>query len=287
MFCKNCGIVVSEDGTFCTNCGTPAEGGISQSQTGSQVSIGDSAIVKLIKNYFKKPLTFLSEVKEEDLVKLSVSMIISLPIIYGILNMLYFSVFINTILKSLSKVPSLLAELGIISNNELVSAQKYFWSNEYISAKNNIDTMLANNVDKKDIFFNGILSFLAIVVVTGIVLFILNSVMYKNKMNHKNIIFISISSFIPLVIALLLASIVTNVSIIAGLFIMISGFILSCITLYSGVKQTSEESETKIFYSMGIYYIILSILLTIVVNSRLDAFVLSIASSLQYIERLF
>ena len=287
MFCRNCGSVVSENDAFCTNCGTPAQGGNSQNQKVGQVSIGDSAIVKLFKNYFKKPLTFFNEVKEEDSVKLSVIMIIAFPIIYGILKILYFSVLINTIIKSISKLPSLLAEFGIISKSDLVLAQKYFLSNDYISAKNNIDTMISNIVDKKDIFFSGMLSFLAIVVTTGIILFILNAVMYKNKMNYKNTIFVSISSFFPLVIALLLASIVTSVSIIAGFFIMISGFILSCITLYSGVKQTSEESETKIFYSMGIYYIILSILFTIVINNRLDGFSLSIVKALQSIKNLF
>ena len=132
-----------------------------------------------------------------------------------------------------------------------MASQQLMMSSQVLQAKSNINAM----VDNKDIFLNGAIQVLVIMVVTAIILAILNAIILKNKIKPIDIIFISTASYIPLVLSMAVASIATLISIIFGLLILASGYILSFITLYSGIRQISDEKNDKdIYFNDNIIY---------------------------------
>ena len=122
MFCKNCGSEMLDGDKFCGVCGQDQSGSVGNS-TGfvSPTKVNDSVLIKLFKNYFIKPVSFFSELKGEDLVKTSVALFLGLPIIYGLLNMLYTSAMINSLFSMLKNLPNILANAKIISEQEALN----------------------------------------------------------------------------------------------------------------------------------------------------------------------
>lgn len=269
MFCKNCGSEILDGDKFCGICGQHQSEYIGNS-TGfvSTNKMNESILIKLFKNYFINPLSFFSELKGEDLVKTSVTLFLGLPIIYGLLNMLYASAIINSLFSMLKGLPNILAKANIISEQEALSASKeLLMSNEVLQAKSNINAM----IDNKDIFLSGAIQVLLIMIATTVILSILNVIILKNKIKPVDIIFISTASYIPLVLSMVLTSISTLISIIFGLFILSSGYILSFITLYSGIRQMSEEKNDKIFILMTILFVAVSAVLSIFILTRIES----------------
>ena len=256
-------------GIGCGVCGQDQSGSVGNS-TGfsSPIKVNDSALMKLFKNYFIKPVSFFSELKGEDLVKSSVALFFGLPIIYGLLNMLYTSAIINSLFSMVKDLPNILAKAKIMSEKEaLMASQQLLMSNQVLQAKSNINAM----IDNKDIFLNGAIQVLVIMVVTAVILAALNAIVLKSKIKPVDIIFISTVSYIPLVLSLAVASIATLISLIFGLLILASGYILSFITLYSGIRQISEEKNDKVFILMVILFIAVSAILSICVLKRIES----------------
>ena len=277
MFCKNCGKEVAEGDGFCGNCGQSSE-----NKPGIKLHIAkDFMIVKLIKTYFTKPLSFFSELKNEDSVKTSVGLLIGLPIIYGLLNILYTSSLINSFFNMFNKLPDILSKAGIISAKEAIMAkQELLLSSEVVDVKNKISAF----VDNKDIFFNGAGQVIGIIILTGIILAIINAAILKNKMSYKDILIISTASYIPLVLSLILAIIATFISVIFGAFILISGYILSFITIYSGIRQLSEEKNDKVFIIMAILFVVISAVLQYLVTKQFENSIMEILNVYETME---
>lgn len=274
MFCKNCGSQIAEGDGFCGNCGQPGENqkGIKQDKP------RDLIIIKLIKTYFIKPLSFFSELKNDDTVKTSVGLIAGLPIIYGLLNILYTSSLINSFFSMFNKLPDILAKAGIISAQEAIrSKQELLLSSEVVDMKNKISAF----VDNKDVFLNGTGQVVGIIILTGIILAIINSVILKNKMSYKDILIISTASYIPLVLSLGVATIGTLISATFGAFILISGYILSFITIYSGIRQLSEEKNDKVFIIMAILFVVVSAVLAIFVTKQFESSIMEISNAFE------
>ncbi|OOM79058.1 zinc ribbon domain-containing protein [Clostridium sp. BL-8] len=273
MFCKNCGNEVLDGDKFCGVCGCQ------QSETGSmprsghtRIKVVDAGLIKLCKNYFIKPVSFFSELKGEELLKSSIALLIGLPIIYGILNILYASAFLNSIFSMIQKLPQILASAKIISEQEAArGSQELMMSNEMLEAKSKINAL----IDNKDIFLGAFAHIFIIMILTAIILAILNAIILKNKINLVDILFLSTASYIPLVISMALASIVTFISIIFGLLILFSGYALSFITLYSGIKQISEENRDKVFMIITILFVLCSALLSIVIVKYIESSLIS------------
>jgi len=274
MFCKNCGREVAEGDGFCGNCGQPAE-----NREGVKLhKLNDFMIIKLIKTYFTKPLSFFSEFKNEDSVKTSVGLLVGLPIIYGLLNILYTSSLINSFLNLFNKLPDILSKAGIISVQEAIMAKKeLLLSSEVEDMKNKISAF----VDNKDVFLNGVGQVIGIIILTGIILAIINAAILKNKMSYKDILIISTASYIPLVLSLIVAIIATFISVIFGAFILISGYILSVITIYSGIRQLSEEKNDKVFMIMAILFVVISAVLAIVITKQFENSIIEITNAVK------
>ncbi|SFC51881.1 zinc-ribbon domain-containing protein [Clostridium uliginosum] len=282
MFCKNCGNKIIEGDAFCGNCGTPS-GHKETSVSFTPPKVKDSVLMKLLKMYFVKPVSFFSDIKDKDLVKTSVALFLGLPIIYGILNMLYNSAVINYIFNTVKKLPDILVKAGIISGQDAISAKKeLLMSNKMFEFKSKFDNM----IDNKDVFLSGAGQLLVIIIVTGIVLALLNAVILKNKIKPIDILFISTVSYIPLVLAITLASIATLINIIFGLLILFSGYILSFITLYNGIKQFSDEKNDKVFILMAILFVLISAILSICIVNELEHSMASIINNFNSIEHL-
>lgn len=274
MFCKNCGKEVAEGDGFCGNCGQSSE-----NKPGVRVNISkDFMILKLIRIYFTKPLSFFSELKDEDSVKTSVGLLVGLPIIYGLLNILYTSSLINSFFNMFNKLPDILSKAGIISAQDALSAKKeLLLSGEVVDVKNKISAF----VDNKDVFFNGAGQVIGIIILTGIILAVINSLILKNKMSYKDILIISTASYIPLVVAVVLATIATLISVAFGGFILISGYILSFITIYSGIRQLSEEKNDKVFIIMAILFVVISAVLAIYITKQFENSIMGISNAFE------
>lgn len=285
MFCKNCGSEILNGDKFCGICGCEQTGNSGMSRgTLTQVKVMDTGLIKLFKNYFIKPVSFFSELKGEDLLKSSIALLLGLPIIQGLLNILYTSALINSIFSMIKKLPEILAGAKIISQQEALKAsQELMMSSQMLDAKSKINAF----IDNKEIFVNGASQVFVIIILTAIILAILNAIILKNKIKLADILFISTASYIPLVISMALASIATFISIIFGLLILISGYILSFITLYSGIKQISEEKSDKIFMIMTILFILCSALLSIFIMKQIESSLMSTMNIFDSFKRIF
>lgn len=285
MFCKNCGSEISNGDRFCGTCGQPQfESGSIPRGTFTQGRVMDTGLVKLIKNYFIKPVSFFSELKGENSLKTSISLFIGLPIIYGLLNIIYTSALVNSFFSMLKKLPEVLANAKIVPQQEAARlSQELAMSNELLEAKSRINSM----IDNKDVFLHSFIQLLVIIILSAIILAILNAVMLKNKIKHEDILFLAVSSYIPLVIAAAITSIATLVSITFGLLILFSGYILSFITLYSGIKQISEEKNDKVFVIMIIFFVVCSALLSIFIVKQIESSLVSTMQLLDPVKKFF
>ncbi len=283
MFCKNCGSQISDGDRFCGTCGQQQSEGMGNSGGFTQVRISDTGLIKLFKNYFIKPVSFFNELKGEDLLKTSVALLLGMPIIAGLLNILYSSALINSIFSIIKKLPSILAEAKIITEQEALQvSQEFMISSKILDAKSRIGAL----IDNKDVFLNGAGQVLVIIVLTAVLLAVLNALILKNRIKPADILFISTSSYIPLVLSMVLAIIATFISITFGLLILISGYILSFIALYSGIRQFSDEKNDKIFILMTILFILISAILAICIVTKIESSLVTLKSIMDNLEHL-
>lgn len=283
MFCKNCGSKIVNGDRFCGSCGQQQLVNLEAYGGFASVVRSNSILVKLLKSYFIKPVSFFSELKGEDLLKTSVALLLGLPIIAGLLNILYSSALINSIFSIIKKLPGILAEAKIITENEALQAsQELMMSSKILDAKSRINSL----IDNKDVFLNGAGQVLVIIILTAVLLAILNALILKNRIKPADILFISTASYIPLVLSMVLAIIATFISITFGLLILVSGYILSFITLYSGIRQFSDENNDKIFILMTILFVLISAILAICIATKLESSLITLKSIMDNLEHL-
>lgn len=280
MFCRNCGASMQENDYFCGNCGTSV--GENKTIKGGKIQYKNSFenffIIRLLKTYFKNPLSFFTKLKDEELVKESLTLIIALPIISGLLTILYNSALLNSLFSTIKNIPDFLLKIGIIKADEAIKAKnELIMSDEFINLKSKTIAM----IDNKEIFLSGFVQVLIIMLLTGIILAILNSVILKNKIDIKKVLFLSTSSYIPLILVFPLVALSTLISIPFGIFIYIFGYILSFITLYSGIKQFSDEKNDKVFILMAILFIAFSAVLSIIIVKELESSIMSVTKILK------
>lgn len=289
MFCKNCGNQIAENHTFCGNCGTKTFE-TSINSTGGSINNSHEFIkvkntsMKFIKTYLSQPISFFKEVKnsEEDLNKVSLIVLTVLSVLHGFINIMYSSALINSSVSFIKKIPNLLAKSGVISPIE-VSALTF--DSDYLEFLEKYKSYYHNLIDNKDIFISGLIGLVAIVLVTAIVLQLLNIIILKNKLNFTKILFISTTSYIPLVLATLVGVIATMISMLFGVFIIMSGYILSFITLYNGILEFSEESKDKVFTMLTIAFVIISAVLSIAIIQYIESSLAGLMKSIDNFPR--
>lgn len=298
MFCKNCGKEIKEGDLFCGECGTPvggqnpADNGASQKQNQNTYKVEvqmpafnleGCQILKLLKIYFTRPLSFFKEFKECDNVKTAAAMTIALPFIYAVLNMIYTSTIVSAFFSGLKKIPEFLAKADMISFEEAIRAQaEMSTSKEFYALKGTFKEL----IDYKKIFGSAFLQMLGIIAVIFIIIAIINAVMLKNKIKVSNIFFVASVSFMPFVLSVAAASIINFISILCGVFIIASGYILSFITLYNGVKELGNEKEDKIFFILVILFVLISIITAMFITKQAEASLLEIKHIFSSVEDL-
>lgn len=244
--------------------------------------LNDSVLMKLLKIYFVKPVSFFTELQGEDLVKTSVALFFGLSIINGLFNIIYSSALINSLFGMIRKVPDMLADVGILSKQEAAQATKeMLMSNQMADVKSKINAM----IDNKEIFLTGFGHLIIMMIATAIILAILNATILKNKIQLTDVFFISTSSYIPLVISIALGSLATLISIVFGAFVITSGYILSFITLYSGIRQISDEKNDKVFTLMAILFLVISAVLSILVVQEIQSSIMTIVNNVNSIKQ--
>ncbi|KHD16189.1 zinc ribbon domain-containing protein [Clostridium butyricum] len=284
MFCKNCGGQIKEGDVFCGNCGVQADDIPQRNQENDKNS--DKTITNMkgfdeVKIYFKNPLSFFSKMKGSNLMIKSIVLILGLPIISGIFNVFYNSAVLNSIFSSVKNLPDLLVKSGLIDiSQSSILKNGIVMSNEYYEFKNRIMTI----VDNKEIFISGFFQVISLMIVTIVVIELLNYVLLKNKIKQNEILFVSSASYIPLAISIIVASLVSLLSILFGILIIVSGYILSFITLYNGIKEFSNESEDKIFGIMVCLFILVSGILSFIIMKEVENSLISIGKLLKSIE---
>lgn len=293
MFCKKCGKEIREGDQFCGECGCPVDGsnernyGTSQHENTYKVEVkipslnlNGCRILDLAKIYLLRPLSFFSEFKNCANAKTSIALALVLPILYGLICITYTQCIISSFFSGMKKIPDILAKSGIIEFDEAVQLKsQLIASNELLAFKSQVKNM----IDIKNLFFNDFLYLLGIIVVTAMILTLINIVILKAKINVSDIFFISSVSYVPLVLSVVLASLASFISITLGIIIVVSGYILSFITLYSGIRQFTDEKNDKIFMAITILFLIISIILSITVTKKIES---SLSDIMNYIKTL-
>lgn len=312
MFCQNCGKKIKENDVFCGSCGAKVitssenaqkssddnenyrdssmqnsekDNGINhESYTQEHIDFKETVFGKVMHNYFKKPLSIFSLMKDEDTTKTSIGFLIGIPILYGLFHMLYFISFfkniVNNVLYYVNKLSSILG-----SSYEEVDFYEY--SDEISKIKNTIQTYISTNMEYPDYFFKGILVMFLMIAVTFIIVEICNATILKNSMNHKNILFISSIGFIPLLFAVILNNFVIYISFMATLIILILGFIMSLITIFSGVVQLNDERHDRAYWTMFINNVILMIIMPFIIKLGISSVLNTVAKIFKLMNKLF
>ena len=188
MFCRNCGCKIEEGDAFCSNCGSKVVTN-AEKNTEDRISVPltQLPIVTFLCNYIKKPLSYFEKCHNEDTIKISIPLLIILPILYGFINMLYNACIIKAVIGTIKDLPELFAKMGLISTQDLVRAKnELFMSDSWFT----IEDKFNNLIDKKDIFLSGFMNLLIIMIVTIVLIAILNALILKNKLNARDILLI-------------------------------------------------------------------------------------------------
>lgn len=280
MFCKNCGASVNAEDIFCGECGgrvnsTENAGNIRR----ENITAANSEMMNKAKNYFMNPVTFLSQLGEDNLMKKILIFALGLPVLSGIINILYSSILIKAILKTVEKIPNIFGK-GMASG--LFSAGIRM-SDEYRELKGMLETLL----DKNEIFTGGFIHVLGIIIVTFIIIEIINIAILRGKIQHEKMMLLSTVSYIPLVVCMFAGVVGTYFSILFGIFMMLSGYVLSFINLYNGLKLYSEDEEDRVYKLMGIFFIILSIILSFIIVTQFKSSINSFMNTLSMFDSFF
>lgn len=280
MFCKNCGCKLQEGDAFCSNCGSKVDlnegNNIACGINTMSVSLNKLPIVTFFCNYIKKPVSYFEKYIGEDSIKISIPLLIILPMLYGLINMLYNTCIVKAVIDIIQDIPEFLAKMGIISSQDVIRAKnEMIMSDSWLTIGDKLNSL----INKKDIFLSGFGNLLMIMIVTIVFIAILNAVMLKNKLNARDILLISTSSYIPLVISLIAGSIGTLLSILFGGCLILSGYILSFITLYNGIKDLSGERKDIVFLVMTILFIIASAVISFVAIMEIQSSMITIGKA--------
>ena len=134
---------------------------------------------------------------------------------------------------------------------------------EYFTAiyNANINSISLNtNIPYFRIFIIAVLFIVILTVLTTIAIYLVNSLIFKSKSSIKRVFCLySINTVVP-TIALVLASLVSILSLQLSIIILLFGFILANIYLFSGIKFISIKDDNK----YGYIYIISAIVIFIV-----------------------
>lgn len=271
MFCSNCGNKLEGGDEFCSNCGYKVSSRNTSVSSSKMIdfdsenikkTISSYSLVKILKKYFINPLSFIKDFKGKELTRPVIELLISLSIINGFLNIFYTSTFIRKVFNVIKKLPNILVKSGVISPNEYLND---FYTGNIEKELTVIRTTIENYIDYKSIFFSGVARLLIMIVLTGIILLVVNAILLKGKNKIIDLFFLSCITYMPFVIASLLGTLATYISILFGWLIIISGIILSFITLFNGLKEISEETEDKVFITVAVTFIIFAIIASIFV----------------------
>lgn len=134
---------------------------------------------------------------------------------------------------------------------------------EYFTAiyNANINSISLNtNIPYFRIFIIAVLFIVILTVLTTLAIYLVNSLIFKSKSSIKRVFCLySINTVVP-TIALVLASLVSILSLQLSIIILLFGFILANIYLFSGIKFISIKDDNK----YGYIYIISAIVIFIV-----------------------
>lgn len=271
MFCKNCGKQINESDVFCGFCGTKVkiasrgdfENEISDNTnkgdrvrdneikqpvyTHQNVNFKETIFGKIACNYFKKPLSIFSLMKNENTTKTSIGFLFGIPVIYGLFHMLFFISFFKNIVNNIFYYMNKLGSIFGLGDSNL---DFYQYSSEISKIKTTVESYLSVNMKYPNYFLNGMLIMFLIIAITFIVIEICNATILKNSMSHKNILFVSTVGFIPLMLAIILNNVVIYISFVATIAIIILGLIMSLVTIFSGISQLSDMKKDRAFWTI-------------------------------------
>ncbi|WP_294406335.1 zinc ribbon domain-containing protein [uncultured Clostridium sp.] len=280
MFCKNCGASVNTDDVFCGECGGRVNStGSTENIRRENIARANNEMVGKAKNYFMNPVSFLSQLGEDNLMKKILIFALGLPVLSGIINILYSSIFIKAILKTVEKIPNIFGK-GMASS---LFSTGIKMSDEYRELKD----MLENLLDKNEIFMGGFIHVLGIIIITFIIIEIINIAILKGKMHHEKIMLLSAVSYIPLIVCMLAGAVGTYFSILFGFFMILSGYILSFINLYNGLKLYTKDEEDMVYKLMGLFFIILSVILSFIIVTQFKSSISSLMNTISMFYSFF
>lgn len=254
-------------------------------------SFKETVFGKLLVNYFKKPLSVYSLMKNEDTLKVSIGMAIGMPIIYGFFHMLYFISFFKNLMDNLvyyinKLFTNLASSFGSSLGINYSSSDFFRLSDEISKIKDKIQSYISANMSVTDHFFKGIIIMLLIMIVAFVMIEICNATILKSSISQKNIFLISTVSFVPLVISLIISNVVIYLSFVATLLILVLGLIMSLISLFSSVLELNKESRDRAYWTILINNIAFVIIIPFLIKFSTSSAFQTIGNTLKIIDKL-
>lgn len=308
MFCKNCGKQINESDAFCGFCGTKVNVASTENfenESSNNINMGDrvrdngmkqpvythqninfkeTIFGKLACNYFKKPVSIFSLMKNENTTKTSIGFLFGIPVIYGLFHMLFFMSFFKNIVENiLHFINNIGSAFGLGYSN----LDFYKYSSEISKIKTTVESYLSMNMKYGNYFLNGMISMFCIIAITFIAIEVCNATILKKGMSHKNILFVSTVGFIPLILAIILNNVVIYISFVATVVIIMLGFIVSLITIFSGISQLVDVERDRVFCTILISSAALMCIVPLIMKTSLSSCIETIMGIVKSMNRFF
>lgn len=297
MYCEKCGAELKENAKFCGKCGSSIFGSeVSLSSNISKETYGNrdgnlkdiiyssNGVISILKTYIKKPITIFEEFKDKDVFRSSLALGILLPIIYGILFILFTSVLVKGLIKNVMNTPNLMANFGLISKEEAFEATMEMQGGvEFFR----FEQQLKSLIDNTQVFKYSSIFLLSLIVITIIIVAIINMIMLNKELNMQSIIFVVTVSYIPFIIAFIIQIIIGFFNINLSMIMIPTGIVLSTVTLFKGLSQYSNQSIDRIFLSIGMIIVLIYLMVSFLVNQITITVMSKFGYMLNWFEMMF
>lgn len=280
-FCSKCGKQLEEGEKFCGVCGTPvgaqpqSEGQAKTQQVpdfaaaqpapvNSNLNIYFSQILDVAKNMLTKPAETIEAVDEKLSKEASFILGGVLAVIYSILGMWEASALVSKLTSTVNTV-SKLNPLGELTGNLTGSLTSSI-------------AELKQYIPYSKLFLFSIVIFVVFVGVLFASIVLIAKYVLKSQSSVLAVWKIVISASIPYVAVVLVQVLATYLNLKLAAAIGLIGIIVSAFTLYRGINKELKVDENKILFMMPIAYLITLFLTSLIMNTMIKNYIVSIFS---------
>jgi hypothetical protein len=251
-YCINCGDKIENEEMICVSCGTnmkkylKGKGILNETEHHTYIGdILDKAII-ILRGMLFTPVTSILNYSKEMSIKLSITLVITFAMFFGVLGAWVFEVMFSNLIKFNEQLFKVTVGSARGQNND------------------EILTRSIENIKKVQMSFGKaflIFSILFIICIAAVVIFsyIISRYVFKCKGNIVRMFNSCVCAVIPLLVGTVFQIIFSYINLAFSLVPMIIGLSISVICLYHGIKDSMQLDENKSALLLPFTYILLII----------------------------